>query len=309
MSPHTAGGALCGLLFAAGMWLAWSRLPMRRRPGLMDRLEPYVRDTAPTSALLSGMGAEQATAARWAPLVARLASVIETVLGGASSVSRRQVRLGQRPDVAAFRAEQVLWGAAGAGVGTLFGAVAWLRQPGNIVVPLLAVLLGAVGAILARDYELTRQVNRREQRMMSEFPTVAELLALSVSAGEGTSAALERICRLSSGELSRELHICLAEARAGASLTVALQGLAAHTGLPPLARFVDGIVIALERGTPLADVLRAQAHDAREEGRRQVMEVAGRKEIYMMIPVVFLVLPVTVLFAVYPGLLYLRLTP
>lgn len=29
----------------------------------------------------------------------------------------------------------------------------------------------------------------------------------------------------------------------------------------------------------------------------------------MMIPVVFLVLPVTVLFAVYPGLIYLRMSP
>jgi tight adherence protein C len=37
------------------------------------------------------------------------------------------------------------------------------------------------------------------------------------------------------------------------------------------------------------------------------MESGGRKEIAMMMPVVFLVLPVTVLFAVYPGLIALRL--
>ena len=75
-----------------------------------------------------------------------------------------------------------------------------------------------------------------------------------------------------------------------------------------LSRFVEGIVIAYERGTPLAEVLRAQAQDVREAGRRAVMEAGGRKEIAMMIPVVFLVLPVTVLFAVFPGFAFLRLT-
>jgi len=100
---------------------------------------------------------------------------------------------------------------------------------------------------------------------------------------------------------------CLADARAGANLQTALQGLADRTGLMSLARFVDGIVVAVERGTPLAEVLRAQAQDVREAGRRSVMEQGGKKEIAMMIPVVFLVLPVTVLFAVYPGITLLRL--
>ena len=101
---------------------------------------------------------------------------------------------------------------------------------------------------------------------------------------------------------------CLADARAGANLPIALQGLADRTGLPEPARFVDGIVVAVERGTPLADVLRAQAQDVREDGRRALMEEGGRKEIAMMVPVVFLVLPVTVLFAVYPGVTFLRFT-
>ena len=68
-----------------------------------------------------------------------------------------------------------------------------------------------------------------------------------------------------------------------------------------LARFVDGIAVAVERGTPLADVLRAQAVDVREASKRALLETGGRKEIAMMLPVVFLILPVTVLFALFPG--------
>jgi tight adherence protein C len=81
----------------------------------------------------------------------------------------------------------------------------------------------------------------------------------------------------------------------------ALDGLSARTGLPALARFVDGVAVAVERGTPLADVLRAQAVDVREAGKRSLLEAGGRKEIAMMVPVVFLVLPVTVVFALFPG--------
>ena len=143
--------------------------------------------------------------------------------------------------------------------------------------------------------------------MLQEFPTIAELLALAVTAGEGPVGALERVTRLSAGELSRELGRALADARAGATLVQALEGVAARTTLPALARFVDGVAIAIERGTPLAEVLRAQAVDVREASKRQLLESAGRKEIAMMVPVVFLVLPVTVLFALFPGFYGLRL--
>lgn len=54
-------------------------------------------------------------------------------------------------------------------------------------------------------------------------------------------------------------------------------------------------------------MLRAQAQDVREDGRRTLMEEGGKKEIYMMVPIVFLTLPVTVLFALYPGLSFLHL--
>lgn len=144
--------------------------------------------------------------------------------------------------------------------------------------------------------------------MLAEFPTIAEFLALAVGAGEGAVGALDRVCRLSRGDLSSELRHCLSDARAGASLPVALTGLADRTGLPSLARFVDGIVVAVERGTPLSEVLRAQAQDVREAGRRAIMETAGRKEILMMVPVVFFILPTTIVFALFPGLSFFDFT-
>ncbi|MBF1661589.1 MAG: type II secretion system F family protein, partial [Rothia mucilaginosa] len=67
------------------------------------------------------------------------------------------------------------------------------------------------------------------------------------------------------------------------------------------------IAVAIERGTPLADVLRAQAQDVRDNAKRELMETAGKKEIAMLAPVVFFILPLTVIFAVFPGLSLMRL--
>lgn len=297
-------GALLGLVLACGVLLVHRGLPAQRRATLEDRLAPYLRDTPQPSRLLA---TEEVSLVAVIPVVLRpmvtdLARRVESVLGGTASVRRRLLRAGRAPDTDHFRAEQVVYGFGGASLGAFLGLL-WVTGQGRSPVFLLVLLvLGFATGVVARDALLSREADRREARMLTQFPTTAELLALAVGAGEGAAGALERVVRLSDGELSDELGRCLADARAGANLPNALQGLADRTGLSSLARFVDGIVVAVERGTPLAEVLRAQAQDVREEGRRLVMEAGGKKEIAMMVPVVFGVLPVTILFALFPGL-------
>jgi len=137
---------------------------------------------------------------------------------------------------------------------------------------------------------------------------VAELLALAVAAGESPVGALDRVVSRSGGELSADLARVLAQVRAGEPVGSAFDDLAATSGLPLVSRFAQGIATAVERGTPLADVLHAQAADVREAGRRELIESAARREVLMMVPVVFLVLPVTILFAFWPGVVGLDLT-
>jgi tight adherence protein C len=278
-------GAWLGAILAAGCLLVFVGLPVNRRPGLEARLAPYLRDTARPSRLLAVR--RDAGGPGWLqildPVVRDLGRGVERLLGGAASVRRRLQRAGQPPDVESFRAEQVVWGVAGGVLGLVAATLMWLSKGGSVL-PLVLMVFCAVGTgVVARDQMLTMSAAKRERQMLAEFPTIAELLALAVGAGEGATGALERVCRLSHGQLAAELRQCLADARAGANLPVALQGLADRTGLVSLARFVDGIVVAVERGTPLADVLRSQAQDVREAGRRSVMEEGGKKEIAMMV--------------------------
>ncbi|MEZ5194800.1 MAG: type II secretion system F family protein, partial [Nocardioides sp.] len=253
---------------------------------------------APTSAVAGVFG----------PLLQTGAGLVERVLGGASSVRRRLARAGLDTSVHDFRVEQVTWGLVAFVVVAALGVLRSFADPTRAWTSLLLCLLAFVLGVVARDQHLSGQVTRRERAILLEFPTIAELLALAVAAGEGPVAALDRVVHRSGGELSRDLTRVLADIRTGEPVSAAFAQLASTTGLPLVARFADGVAVAVERGTPLAEVLHAQAADVREAGRRELIETAARKEVLMMVPVVFLVLPVTVLFAFYPGVVGLSLT-
>jgi len=66
--------------------------------------------------------------------------------------------------------------------------------------------------------------------------------------------------------------------------------------------FVEHLAQALERGAPLAEVVAAHSVDARADYSRGLVEKAGKAEVRMLVPMVLLILPVTVIFAVYPGI-------
>ncbi len=303
-------GAGLGLVAAIGVGIAVRAAPPLRPIRLVDRMAPYVGESAQPSRLLERPAANSApfTVARrlFGPVLGEAGSYLERVVGGAASVRRRLAGLGSTTTVEEFRVEQLLCGACGMVLAALFALGAGTARGGAD--PVLVVLIGVgglVGGVLGRDWWLGRQLERREQAMLSEFPVVADLLALSVTAGESPVEALERVCRLTGGELARDLGRALDRARAGMPVTKALSELGEQTTLDIFTRFLHGLAVAVERGTPLADVLRAQAVDVREVGKRALLEAGGRKEISMMVPVVFLVLPVTVLFALFPGLVTL----
>jgi tight adherence protein C len=303
-----AWGALLGATCGLGLMLAAERVRVLRRPQLARRVLPYVRDLPQTApALITRPSRDGPFRSVFGPLLTSAADALERVLGGAASIRRRLERANLATTVHEFRVEQVLWGVVAFGAVAAVSVLVSLRSPGRTVPLLLLCVVAFVLGVLVRENRLTAQVADRERRILAEFPTVAELLALSVGAGEGPVSALGRVVARSHGELSAELGMVLAEIRTGTPVAAALDALANRSGLPVVARFAEGMAVALERGTPLAAVLHAQAADVREAGRRALIESGARKEIAMMVPVVFLVLPVTVLFAFWPGVVGLHL--
>jgi len=302
-------GAAIGAIGGVGTALVVAHLSARR-PRLDERVAPYLRAPARDASTVHQAGPRTpfGTVERLlAPVMADAVRWVERLSSPTADLRRRLVRAGGHISVERYRVEQVVSAVLGTAAGLTFALLLVAGRGTSVAVALLMVLIGALAGLVARDQLLAQRVQARERAILLELPTLAELLALSVGAGEGVRASLERVATISSGPLSEEFRTLISATHAGLPLTDALEHLANRTGVAELTRFAEGIAVAVERGTPLADVLRAQAQDVREAGRRALMETGGRKEVAMMIPVVFLILPITVVFAVFPGLWALRL--
>lgn len=291
----------CGL--GAGVCLALSRAPRWGAPSLARRIAPYIRDvTDPRGTGLAPAPASYDLSLAWRAAQRRFGGL----LGGEESLHRRLRQAGSPADPAAFRGRQLAWALAGLALGGILIVVAVLFGRATTAIAILPPLL-AIAAVLLRDAWLTRAAHARVARIQDELPTVLEFVALCLSAGESILDSLRRVSDVGAGELTAELREVVVAVGTGSPLPEALARFADRLQITALTRAVDQIVAAIDRGAPLAHVLHAQALDAREDAKRTLIERAGRKEIYMLVPLVFLILPLSVLFAVFPGVFMLRL--
>ena len=298
-----AVAVLLGGLLAAGLLLALAAFPRWRWANLSLRIAPYVRDVADLADPAARLPWRMPAGGSW---TARITGAFGLFGGGDVGVARRMSQAGLSGGSRAFRSRQLVWVLFGLGAGA--GATVVLVLIGRLSAS--AVLLPVLTAVTAGagcDALLGLRAKARVRRLTEELPTVLEFLALCLSAGEGLPDALRRVGQAGSGELSGELRGVILAVNTGSSLADALSECAQRLQIPPLTRAADQVIAALERGAPLAAVLQAQASDAREETKRDLIEQAGRKEILMMLPLVFLILPLSVLFAVFPGVFILRL--
>lgn len=148
---------------------------------------------------------------------------------------------------------------------------------------------------------------RKMQATLFELPDILDLLAVALSAGDGLYSALTRVAPRGNGLVATQLQEALRALDLGSSLEAEMATLAERLPHRQIAEFAGKVTLALRRGSPLAQLLREQAASARTEIQVQLLKKSGGNETKMMVPLVFLILPVTVLFAVYPSLQLLNL--
>ena len=264
---------------------------LARRPSFVDRVAQGRVQEHPPSALVA-----------WARRMS--SSALDSLGSTSESVARRLSLAGMNPDVSVFRLRQAVAGVAG-----LVAA----RHASSLrasFIPLCAcALVGTLLGVAGMDRFLTMRANARQRAIDASVPDCSELLALAVAAGESIPAAIERVAGCAGGPLGAELSLTAGHIRNGTPSVRALADLVERTESPALTRLSRTLTTAIERGSPLASVLHDQARDQRERSLAALMEEGGRREIAMLLPVVFLILPVTVMFALYPGLIALDFTP
>lgn len=275
-----------------------SGIPILRRPRLSDRVEPY----------LAGLHGRPSVLARTAARPSRIAARVARAFPPRDDLARRLAAAGDERSPEAFRVEQTVWALGGLAASVVCVVVATSAGVAldPVAVPLFA-LLASVTGWTARDWVLSRAAERRRAALSEELPPAIDLLVLALMAGESVPAAFARLASSLGGPLRSEIELVLGDVRAGEPVIEALEAFARRVDDPPVARFVDALCTGIEKGAPLADVLRAQADDGRELRRRRLLEMGGRREVLMLVPVVFLIMPVVVVWALFPGLASLDL--
>lgn len=149
---------------------------------------------------------------------------------------------------------------------------------------------------------LRSQNSPRIEKALFELPEIIEILVVSLRSGEGVFQSLEKVASRAAGELARELERILLAVSYGAALATEINKLPDSLPHPQFTEFANKMSLSLTRGTPLAQMLQDQGKSARAETRNRLLRQAGKNETKMLIPLVFLILPITVLFAIYPSL-------
>ena len=148
---------------------------------------------------------------------------------------------------------------------------------------------------------------KRMQNAVFELPDILELLAVALTSGDNLYSAIKRVAPRVSGEVAAELQYALRAMDLGSEMSIELMSMAERLPHRQIYEFANKVTLSLRRGTPLATLLIEQAQSARTEVHNMLLKRAGQNETRMLIPLVFLILPVTVLFAIYPSLQLLNL--
>ena len=281
-------GALVGFLAMSGLLIVVARWRATAQPSLSMRVGLH-------------LGTRDLAERESGPLSTYLALVKPRLESMSSGSVHRLSGAGRNGGILGLRIDQLTWAGIGLGVGLPIAWWAIIRGATPVALLLLPVI-GAITGLLALDRRIATQAKRRRARIEQQLPDVAELLAFAVAAGEPIIPALHRVSGMVTGDLADELRIVVSEVATGIAMETALRGASDRMAVPSVERFIDGLLISLERGTPVVNVVRAQASDARSAQQQALMEQAGRKDVVMLIPVVFLILPTVVAIALFPGL-------
>ena len=133
-----------------------------------------------------------------------------------------------------------------------------------------------------------------------------DLLAVALTAGQNPRASIDTISEFLPTDFKEGISKAIRENAFGKPLMIALNEMSDDKESRVLKPLIKQMETAIARGTPLAEVSRKFAEDQRLKFKNLLMKQAAAKEISMLFPVVFVVLPSVLAVAMYPALTVLQ---
>jgi tight adherence protein C len=164
----------------------------------------------------------------------------------------------------------------------------------------VAPVAGFVGYYLP-EWLLRSRSSKRQYQIQRALPDALDLMSITVQAGLGFDAALERVSREMGGPLGEELYRVVQEMRLGKSRGEALRDLADRTTVEELKSFVMAMVQAEIFGISIAQVLNVQAEELRLKRRMRAEEQAQKLPVKIVFPLILCIFPAMMVVLVGPA--------
>lgn len=142
----------------------------------------------------------------------------------------------------------------------------------------------------------------KESEINEELVNILQMLSIMISAGESPMMALRYISQRSVGYIPKLIAQSFSKYESGRNLAQTLEQIAIAIGSSQVRRLTNSIQIAIQRGTPILDVLNNQVQSLNKQINLALLKKSGKSEIALLIPVVFLILPVSISFAIWPSI-------
>ena len=204
----------------------------------------------------------------------------------------------------------------GAGLGRVISPTTFLASKaaaalvvGGVIGGAFPILLAVVFALLGfmlPDVVVSFKARGRRDQIKAAMPDALDLLAVSVEAGLGFDAAIQKLTEHMEGPLIEEFALALGEMRIGETRAKALQKMVDRVQAPELASFVRAIIQADQLGISLGRILRVQATDTRNKRQAAAEEKAMKAPIKMLFPTALFIFPAMFIVILGPAFLNFR---
>jgi len=187
-------------------------------------------------------------------------------------------------------------------IGVIAFVITWLSGA-SMSNRIMALLLGLIGGYIFFEMIMENRIRTRKKEIEKALPDVLDLMTVSIEAGLGFDAAMQRVVEKANGPIAEEFNETLQEMRMGKTRREALQDLGIRTGVADLSRFVESLVQADQLGVSLGNVLRNQSDQMRILRRQRVQEQAMKAPIKMLFPMVLFIFPCMFIIILAPALI------
>jgi tight adherence protein C len=142
-----------------------------------------------------------------------------------------------------------------------------------------------------------------DQNLLNEeLVSILQMASIMISAGESPVTSLKYISERSEGIIPELMRKELNNLETRGSLVKSLDYLAVTSSSKQVRRLGNSIQVAVDRGSPILQVIQNQVTSINKEIHTQLLKKSGKSEIALLIPVIFLILPVSILFAIWPSI-------